>query len=150
MLRAIEDEDIEPLVRMANESEWWGRAVEAEDLTGDSFDFTIEVGGAPAGWLGVYEENEPDYRHATLDITLMAAYQDRGLGPEALKAAIDWLVSERGHHRFTIDPSARNARAIAAYEKVGFRRVGLLRSYERGSDGSWHDGLLMDLVIEPH
>jgi aminoglycoside 6'-N-acetyltransferase len=108
------------------------------------------VAGEPAGWLGVYEENEPDYRHASLDITLMPAFCDMGLGPEALRTVIDWLVAERGHHRFTIDPAALNARAIAAYEKVGFERVGILRKYERGHDGSWHDGLLMDLVVEPH
>jgi aminoglycoside 6'-N-acetyltransferase len=149
VLRPIEDADVEPLLAMANESEWWGRGVDAEDLTSDSFDFTIEVHGEPAGWLGVYEEDEPDYRHAALDITLMPAYQDKGLGPEALKTAIGWLAEHRGHHRFTIDPAAHNARAIAAYEKVGFERVGVLRQYERGRDGTWHDGLLMDLVVGP-
>jgi aminoglycoside 6'-N-acetyltransferase len=29
---------------------------------------------------------------------------------------------------------------------VGFRAVGIMRDYERGPDGSWHDGLLMDLL----
>jgi aminoglycoside 6'-N-acetyltransferase len=24
--------------------------------------------------------------------------------------------------------------------------VGVMRQYERGADGSWHDGLLMDLL----
>ena len=38
--------------------------------------------------------------------------------------------------------------AIAAYEKVGFRRVGVLRRYELGSDGTYHDGLLLDLLPE--
>jgi aminoglycoside 6'-N-acetyltransferase len=31
---------------------------------------------------------------------------------------------------------------------VGFQPVGVLRRYERGPDGSWHDGLLMDLLPE--
>jgi aminoglycoside 6'-N-acetyltransferase len=31
---------------------------------------------------------------------------------------------------------------------VGFRPVGVMRRYERGPDGSWHDGLLMDLLPE--
>jgi aminoglycoside 6'-N-acetyltransferase len=57
------------------------------------------------------------------------------------------LIDERGHHRITIDPAAANTAAIRAYEKVGFRRVGVMRSYERdaGGDG-WHDGLLMELL----
>jgi aminoglycoside 6'-N-acetyltransferase len=48
----------------------------------------------------------------------------------------------------TIDPAAANTRAIAAYAKVGFRPVGVMRKYERGPDGTWHDGLLMDLLRE--
>ena len=49
-------------------------------------------------------------------------------------------------HRITIDPAAANTAAIRAYEKVGFRPVGVMRSYERGPDGTWHDGLLMELL----
>ena len=58
-----------------------------------------------------------------------------------------WLVAERGHHRLTIDPAAANDAAIRAYEKVGFKRVGVLREYERDPrTGAWRDGLLMDLL----
>jgi len=31
---------------------------------------------------------------------------------------------------------------------VGFKPVGIMRKYECGSDGTWHDGLLMDLLAE--
>jgi aminoglycoside 6'-N-acetyltransferase len=57
-----------------------------------------------------------------------------------------WLIEARGHHRLTIDPAAGNARAIRAYERVGFRPVGVMRRYEGDLDGTWHDGLLMDLL----
>ena len=138
-------DDIEPLTVIVTSSEWWGYD---SSLDVDDPAFVIEVGGERAGWLGFYEEEEPDYRHASVDIVLAPAFCDRGLGPEALKAAIGWLASERGHRRFTIDPAAHNARAIAAYEKVGFRPVGVMRKYERGPDGTWHDNLLMDLLPE--
>src|SRR6185295_11085520 len=36
--------------------------------------------------------------------------------------------------------------AITGYRKVGFRPVGVMRQYERGPEGEWHDGLLMDLL----
>jgi aminoglycoside 6'-N-acetyltransferase len=131
---------------------WWG-TVEGpeqlrEDLRHDGGAFAILVDGAVAGWLGVAEEDTPDYRHAALDIALGAAWQGRGLGPEALRTAIRWLIDARGHHRFTIDPAVANARAIRAYERVGFKPVGVLRRYERGPDGTWEDGLLMDLLAE--
>ena len=47
-----------------------------------------------------------------------------------------------------IDPAAANERAIAVYASIGFRPVGIMRSYERGPDGEWHDGLLMDMLKE--
>jgi aminoglycoside 6'-N-acetyltransferase len=131
--------------------EWWGSIGTPEGLREDLLDgiaFAIEAEGALAGWLAVQEENEPDYRHAAIDIILATAYQDRGLGSEALRMVIRWLIEERGHHRFTIDPAAHNERAIRAYEAVGFRRVGVLRRYERGEDGAWRDGLLLDLLAE--
>jgi aminoglycoside 6'-N-acetyltransferase len=57
------------------------------------------------------------------------------------------LFDERGHHRITIDPAADNSAAIRCYEKVGFRRVGVMRRYERDVGGAgWHDGLLMELL----
>ena len=96
----------------------------------------------------VSEENEPDYRHAGLDISLATAHQGRGYGREALRVAIDHLVRERGHHRFTIDPAADNEVAIRSYAAVGFKPVGVLRRYERAPDGTWRDGLLMDLLAD--
>jgi aminoglycoside 6'-N-acetyltransferase len=146
-LRPLREFDLPRLLEIVNDSEWWGEDNGADDLRCDGMAFTIEVDGYVAGWLGVTEENDPQYRHAGLDITFDPAYTDRGLGPEALRAVIDWLIA-RGHHRFTIDPAAHNDRAIAAYRKVGFRPVGRLRKYERGRDGEWHDGLLMDLLAE--
>jgi aminoglycoside 6'-N-acetyltransferase len=47
--------------------------------------------------------------------------------------------------RMEIDPD--RMAAIHACEWVGFRRVGIMRKYERGPDGVWHDGL-MDMLKE--
>jgi aminoglycoside 6'-N-acetyltransferase len=57
-----------------------------------------------------------------------------------------FLIEERHHHRLTIDPAAENTRAIRCYGSVGFRPVGIMRAYERGADGVFHDNLLMDLL----
>jgi aminoglycoside 6'-N-acetyltransferase len=98
------------------------------------------------GYIQATQELEPGYRHAGIDLFIATAGQGHGFGPEAIRLVARWLIDARGHHRITIDPAAANARAIRAYEKVGFRRVGVLRQYERGLDGTWHDGLLMDLL----
>src|SRR4051812_7767684 len=111
-LRPITDADVEPLleiVRGPSVREWWGSADE-EDVRNGGAAFVIEVDGEPAGWLGFEVEDDPDYRHAGIDISLAPRFQDRGLGPEAIRTVIDWFVS-LGHHRFTIDPAAHNSRA---------------------------------------
>jgi aminoglycoside 6'-N-acetyltransferase len=108
---------------------------------------TIELDGAVAGLIQFYEELDPKYRQATVDLFLAPALHGRGLGTEALRRLARYLIDDRGHHRITIDPAAANTAAIRAYEKVGFRPVGVLRRYERDSDGrGWHDGLLMELL----
>lgn len=154
-LRPLTDADLDELVEIVQApgvAEWWGTPDppdrEREGLANGGCAFAIEVGGELAGWVGFNEEDEPDYRYASLDISLAPRFQGRGLGPEALRTAIRWLIAERGHHRFTIDPDAGNENAIRAYEAVGFRRVGVMRKGNRRPDGEWHDMLLMDLLAE--
>ena len=143
-LRPLAPEDVGALNAIVAEPEvrrWWGT-----DPTVDEQDaFTIWVGGEIAGWLGWYEETDPDYRHGGLDIFLAPRFHGQGLGREALSLGARWLF-ERGHHRLIIDPAAANERAIAVYASIGFRPVGVMRRYERGPEGDWHDGLLMDML----
>jgi aminoglycoside 6'-N-acetyltransferase len=146
-LRPQAPEDVPVLneiVRMPGVREVWGPDPEIDDQDA----FTIFVAGEIAGWLGFYEETEAMYRHGGLDIFLAPRFQDRGYGREALRLAARWMISERGHHRLIIDPAASNARAIATYAAIGFKPVGVMRAYEQGPDGTWHDGLLMDLLAE--
>jgi aminoglycoside 6'-N-acetyltransferase len=157
LLRPVREDDAAPLLALLTEpgvAVWWpgwDAARVRRDLIGEQeweVVLAIEVDGALVGMLLVGEEEEPDYRHASLDIALATEHQGRGIGPEAMRLAIGHLIAERGHHRFTIDPAAANERAIRAYERLGFKPVGVMRRYERGADGSWHDGLLMDLLAE--
>jgi aminoglycoside 6'-N-acetyltransferase len=133
-------------------SRWWpapdpvAEAREHVQPEADRAVWVIEVDGAIVGVIEASEETEPDYRHAGIDLALVASAQGRGLGPDAVRTVARWLFEVRGHHRITIDPAAANANAIRAYAKVGFRPVGVMREYERGPDGTWHHGLLMDLL----
>jgi aminoglycoside 6'-N-acetyltransferase len=110
--------------------------------------YVIEVDGRVVGWLQWQAEEEPDYRHASMDIYLDPAVHGRGIGTDALRTVARHLFDDQGHHRITIDPAAHNAAAIACYTKVGFQPVGTLRQAERGPDGTFHDSLLMDLLPE--
>jgi aminoglycoside 6'-N-acetyltransferase len=117
-------------------------------FVGDEKVFVIEVGSEVIGAIQYGEEDDPMYRHANIDIFVTTARHRQGFGSEAIRVLARYLIAERGHHRLTIDPALDNQAAIRAYEKVGFRRVGVMRSYERGPDGTWHDGLLMEMLSD--
>ena len=154
-LRPVGPGDKEVLIRIFIDPEvtrWWGDALESLDdmMTPSESDsgFIIEVGQDPVGFIQCFEEPDPMYRHAGIDISLLSEWHGRGIGSEAIRTLAEHLFAVRGHHRLTIDPAAHNERAIRAYSRVGFRPVGVMRQYERGPDGTWHDGLLMELLAD--
>lgn len=154
-LRPLRPGDRDALIELLNDPSvaaiWDTRGPEhsADELLGGEPNLTawaIEVDGEFAGSIQGHEEADEDYRHAGIDVFLSSRFQDRGLGTDAVRTLARYLMDVRGHFRLTIDPAASNARAIRSYEKVGFKPVGVMRRYERGADGTYHDGLLMDLV----
>jgi aminoglycoside 6'-N-acetyltransferase len=140
--------DVQRWWRTAEPVEQIARELRGEDEAEGATQFVVEVAGDVVGLVQYEEETEPDYRHASIDIFLSTGVHGRGLGSEAVAVLAAYLIDERGHHRITIDPAVGNAAAIRAYSKVGFRPVGVMRRYERDEDGSWRDGLLMDLLAE--
>jgi aminoglycoside 6'-N-acetyltransferase len=127
---------------------WWGSMEEAFPFDEpESTRFTIWVEGQVAGLIQYGEEDEPDYRHAWIDIFVTTALHGRGVGTDAVRTMVRHLVDERGHHRVTIDPTVENVAAVRAYEKAGFQRVGVMRLAERSPDGVWRDALFMEKVF---
>jgi aminoglycoside 6'-N-acetyltransferase len=124
-------DDIRSLFANDGEGGWWIR-IDGEDL----------------GFIQHYAEHDPEYRHAGMDIFLVARAQGRGAGTDAVRTLARHLIHDLGHHRLVIDPATDNPAAIRTYEKVGFKPVGVMRQYERGGDGIWHDNLLMDLLAD--
>jgi aminoglycoside 6'-N-acetyltransferase len=151
ILRPLAEGDEVELLRIHMTPEvirWWDAP--EQDFPWDepeSTRLTIEVDGAIVGLIQYTEEHEPKYRHAGIDLFLDPALHGRGFGSEAVRRAVGLLIDERGHHRITIDPAVKNVAAIRAYEKAGFKPVGVMRQAERDTDGSgWHDALLMELL----
>ena len=58
----------------------------------------------------------------------------RALECRALR--IEWMIGER------------NERAVAAYERIGAKREGILRNYQRLADGSWANLVVFSLLAE--
>ncbi|MEU6080945.1 GNAT family protein [Streptomyces sp. NPDC047108] len=154
-LRPASRADVSVLARIRSTPEvhrrWGGgedlEAAVAEDLRDpDTTTYAVLSAGRVIGAIQWGEETDPDYRHASIDLYLDPAVHGRGLGTDAVRTLARHLFADRGHHRIVIDPAADNTAAIRSYGKAGFRPVGVMRRYERGPDGTWHDGLLMDLL----
>jgi RimJ/RimL family protein N-acetyltransferase len=134
---------------------WWGgvdpEPWPCEELEDGEARFAVIEGQTPdgpvRGMIQYFEEADPMYRHASIDIFLDPAQHGRGLGQDAVATLVRHLLVDRGHHRLVIDPAVSNTAAIACYSAVGFQKVGVMRAYEQDADGSgWHDGLLMELI----
>jgi aminoglycoside 6'-N-acetyltransferase len=154
VLRPLSVDDVPRLVEIGRQPEvarWW-TTVTADDLTAkaesrdDAPGLAILLEGDLVGMIQYGEEDDPEYRSASIDIFLSKEVHGRGLGTDAVRTLARWLVRERGHHRVTIDPAVENPAAVRAYERAGFRPVGVMREYWTDLSGARHDGLLMDLL----
>lgn len=84
--------------------------------------YIVEADGAPVGYLQAWFD-ELLSNEAGLDMFLIPAARDRGLGPDAARTLARWLMTDGGYRRVTVDPYRSNARAIRAWAKAGFRPV---------------------------
>lgn len=116
---------------------WWpgdGAGEIARGLAEPGFDaYLVEVGGRPFAYLQVYDpfaEAGHPYRDQPpgsrgIDLFIGEASM-LGLGHgSALLSAMAGRLLQAGHPRVLIDPDPTNRRAIRAYEKAGFRHLGV-------------------------
>lgn len=138
--------------REGDVADWWG-ALEADFPLDDeptAERFTVMLGDRVAGMIQVTEENEPDYRHAEVDIFLDPDLHGRGIGPDTIATLARHLTEDRGHHRLILGANVHNAKAIRCYEKAGFRTVGTTRLSGRDfRTGEYEDELFMEMVVKP-
>jgi aminoglycoside 6'-N-acetyltransferase len=155
-LRDATHDDVDALVAIRSTPEvharWGGDDLRAEVVEAieepDLHFLVIEVEGEVVGAIQWEANDDPQYRYAGIDVFLDPSVHGRGIGTEAVRTLARHLVEVEGHHRLVIDPAADNTAAIRCYEKVGFKPVGVMRRYELAPDGTWRDGLLMDLLAE--
>ncbi len=87
--------------------------------------FLILVDDEPVGQVTYNDIVERDGRkRVELDIWMRSeAWCGKGYGTDAVDALCRYLHERFGVEQFMMQPSARNRRAIRAYEKLGFERL---------------------------
>jgi RimJ/RimL family protein N-acetyltransferase len=101
-------------------------------------------GGVDIGTTGLLIEDA----RATLGIAIHdERFWDQGLGTDAVATLVNGAFRARALTRIELTVLPDNARAIRAYERVGFRREGLLRRYLY-QNGAFRDVVIMSILHE--
>jgi ribosomal protein S18 acetylase RimI-like enzyme len=109
--------------------------------------FVAEVDGKLAGQADVHPGRPPKESHVgTLGIAIQRGYRDVGLGRALMERCLEWM-RDRQFKKACLQVFSTNARAIALYEKLGFRIEGV-RPRQYRIRGEWVDDVMMGKWLE--
>jgi aminoglycoside 6'-N-acetyltransferase len=130
VVRPASDEDADLLVAWHADPEvsrFWDDEVPTRDelvrdLARPEVDaYIVEADGRPIGFLQAWFDEDV----AGLDMFLEPGSRGGGFGPDAARALAAWLVDHGLVERLIVDPYLWNEPAIRAWERAGFRAVGV-------------------------
>lgn len=99
------------------------------------------------GWCDICRNARAPHAHVgALGMAVLPPFRGQGLGRRLIEATLD-AARREGFARVELHVFARNLRAVAPYEKLGFQREGLLRDFVC-IDGRFDDALMMALIFE--
>jgi len=81
-----------------------------------------------------------------LNLTVAPAFQRQGWAPMLLETLAGWSRGQ-GAQWLWLEVRAANARAIAIYERGGFRRVGVRKGYYPAFHNQREDAIVMSLLL---
>jgi RimJ/RimL family protein N-acetyltransferase len=137
---------VTPLLRplsLESEEKWYERAVSNEQMAR----FTIYERNdlRPIGITSLYDINHQN-RTATFGILIgERECWGHGYGTEATQLVLDYGFTVLGLHNITLSVRDWNGRGIRAYERAGFKRIGIRRESIRFA-GRAYDEVLMDCI----
>lgn len=116
-----------------------------ESLQSDPLAWVIVADDAMIGSVRLYSVNPADKRASLAIGILSPAHLGCGFGTQAMRLLARHAFDDLGLHRIASRVLAFNARAIAAYEKVGFVQEG--RERQSALIGAeWQDDIIMGLL----
>jgi RimJ/RimL family protein N-acetyltransferase len=85
------------------------------------------------------------HRNSHISLDILAAYQNKGYGTEAINWILQWGFQMAGLHRIGIETFSYNEGAQRLYQKLGFVLEGRSRE-SLWYDGKWHDYLSFSML----
>lgn len=164
-VRAVEPSDIDEVMKYWNDltfrrllgppipwsrkflETWLQRRVDASPWRNGLIELAIseKTTGAFLGFVHLEDIKRPHSR-AEFGISIQNPdNQSKGYGTDATRVILWVAFNILGLHSVYLDTMEDNLRAIRMYEKVGFKRVGILRETEF-IDGEYKGLLLMDIL----
>ena len=131
-----------------SQEKWVGDNVErGAKREPDGVEFTVydRSDSAPVGTAGLFHISHA-HRHATFGIAI-GERRGQGLGTEATRLVLDFAFHVLHLQNVLLETLAWNAAGLTAYERAGFRRIGVRRGAAM-SRGHLTDVVLMDAIPE--
>ncbi|MBD3406116.1 MAG: GNAT family N-acetyltransferase [Candidatus Lokiarchaeota archaeon] len=136
-------------VSSVSEKEWLERVAKLNPWRDHELLFAITETktGKLIGGAGLHDISF-DSRHTEFGISIYNPdYWSKGYGTDATTLTL-WIAFHiLGLNSVTLRVFEYNTRAIKAYEKCGFKRVGILRK-RKFIDGDFHDEIIMDFLAD--
>ena len=121
------------------------RAFVLRNIANDHAQFVALAAGKVLGWCDVLpKERESQFHCGNLGMAVLADFRGLGIGTRLLAATLQKAWA-RGLVRVELGAYADNLRAIALYEKLGFKREGVARATVK-IDGRYLDEVRMAIV----
>ena len=97
--------------------------------------------------IGYVQLSRIDYKNRSVEIGIHIGPegQGKGYGRDAFHTLMRFAFREMNMHRVYLQVSDFNSRAVALYEKMGFREDGRLRDAVF-QDGRYHDVIVMSIL----
>ena len=162
-LRALEPSDIEVLIELENNQNYWkysnrnepfSRALMENYIQQQSQDifevkqkrFVISKEDNTAqGFIDIFNF-EPIHRRAGIGIILKEEYRGKGIGKKAIDLVGVYAQKHLNLNSIYADIAKENKLCIHAFESCGFIRVGLKKSWNF-YDGKFHDEYLYQKLL---
>ena len=94
----------------------------------DRYDAVIEVDGVPVGLIGLLSIDGNNKKAEYYVMLGERAYMGKGIAHTASKLLLNYAFGKLGLNRIYLYTETENSAAINSYEKIGFRREGVLRN----------------------